>query len=586
MASSNSTSHTPDKPYSVVSEAANVLKDGILNHPQTVQHLISGLDKYADLISFEGSDNPSLPVNWRFAESIAALKGLESIYVNAILEKVYGVAPQKVKINTDHALLFIMSLMLWSIDPEGRNVTFGDTRSDPSAKALYHSLFKDYDVHRSLDGPYRCCTSSMYKTKDGKFYHIHGSMNPDRILDMLNLPREPPTEDTFEKLVPIFAEKVAQLNSDELDKLSNDVWKQAGSICYPTDEYKATEHGKANAHVGLWETWKANEHQAPTWWTDNGKKPSDPSRPLAGLKVLDATRIIAAPIVSRGLAELGASVLRITSPSVPDATLYHPELNWGKWNASLDFKKEEDRQKMKELILECDVFISSYRPKALAKYGFDADDVLEMCKGREKGIIVVRMNSYGWNGPLQDRSGWQQISDAFCGVSYEFGRAMGNDEPVTAIFPNTDFCAGISGICAVMDAVVRRGETGGSYKVNLALDYYTNWLINNVGTYPEDVWKELWGRYGSPVFRHHDHMLQLLFRIMPLLKERSGYLFDPSYFETRPAPNLGVSLRTVKPVLQFPDGVVKPGFTIGTRGNGVDKAEWPADLKTQTDGEV
>lgn len=302
--------------------------------------------------------------------------------------------------------------MLWSIDPEGRNVTFGDTRTDPSAKELYHSLFKDYDVHRSLDGPYRCCTSSMYKTKDGKFYHIHGSMNPDRILDMLNLPREPPTEDTFEKLVPIFAEKVGQLNSDELDKLSNDVWKQAGSICYPPEEYKATEHGKANAHVGLWETWKANEHQAPSWWTDNGKKPSDPSRPLAGLKVLDATRIIAAPIVSRGLAELGASVLRITSPTIPDATLYHPELNWGKWNASLDFKKEEDRKKMKELIMECDVFISSYRPKALAKYGFDADDVLEMCKGREKGIIVVRMNSYGWNGPLQDRSGWQQISDA------------------------------------------------------------------------------------------------------------------------------------------------------------------------------
>lgn len=77
-----------------------MLKDGILNHPQTVQHLISGLDKYADSISFEGSENPSLPVNWRFAESIAALKGLESIYVNAILDKVYGVAPQKVKINT------------------------------------------------------------------------------------------------------------------------------------------------------------------------------------------------------------------------------------------------------------------------------------------------------------------------------------------------------------------------------------------------------------------------------------------------------------------------------------------------------
>ena len=208
-------------------------------------------------------------------------------------------------------------------------------------------------------------------------------MNPDVILDMLSLPRVPEGEDTFERHLPAFIDKIAQYKSTELDHLSNVVLKQAGSISYPKEGYAQTEHGKANAHVGLWETWKANEHQAPSWWTHD----SDPSRPLAGVKVLDATRIIAAPIASRGLAEL-------------------------KWNASLDFKKPEDRETMKQLIMECDVFISGYRPGALAKWGFDADDVLEMTKGREKGIIVVRLNAYGWNGPFKDRSGWQQISDA------------------------------------------------------------------------------------------------------------------------------------------------------------------------------
>lgn len=109
MASSNTSSQMPNKPYSVVREAAEVLKNGILNHPITTPHLISGLDKYADSVLFEGSDKPSLPVNWRFAESIAALKGLESIYVNAILDKVYGVAPQKVLINTlvVHCLFYL-----------------------------------------------------------------------------------------------------------------------------------------------------------------------------------------------------------------------------------------------------------------------------------------------------------------------------------------------------------------------------------------------------------------------------------------------------------------------------------------------
>lgn len=298
--------------------------------------------------------------------------------------------------------------MLWSLEPEGRNVTFPDTRTDPAGKALYNSLFADYDVHGSLSGAYRCCTSNIYKTKDDKFYHIHGSMNPDVILDMLRLPRVPDGEDTFERHLPTFIDKIARYESAELDHLSNVILKQAGSICYSKEGYAQTEHGKANAHVGLWETWTANEHQAPSWWAHD----SDPSRPLAGVKVLDATRIIAAPIASRGLAELGASVLRITSPSVPDATLYHPELNWGKWNASLDFKKPEDRETMKQLVMECDVFISGYRPGALAKWGFDADDVLEMTKSREKGIIVVRLNAYGWNGPMKDRSGWQQISDA------------------------------------------------------------------------------------------------------------------------------------------------------------------------------
>lgn len=563
--------------YSIVDESAKVFHTGILQNPLVKQHLVKGLEKYADSITFSGSPKPVLPVNWRFAESVASLKALEGTYVNAILEKVYGLPPQKAVINTDHALLFIMSLMLWSLEPEGRNVTFADTRTDPAAKALYNSLFTDYDVHGSLSGAYRCCTSNIYRTKDDKFYHIHGSMNPDVILDMLSLPRVPEGEDTFERHLPSFIDKIAQYESTELDHLSNVVLKQAGSISYPKEAYAEIEQGKANAHVGLWETWKANEHQAPSWWSHD----SDPSRPLAGVKVLDATRIIAAPIASRGLAELGASVLRITSPSVPDATLYHPELNWGKWNASLDFKKPEDREKMKQLIMECDVFISSYRPGALAKWGFDADDVLEMTKGREKGIIVVRLNSYGWNGPFKDRSGWQQISDAFCGVSYEFGRAMGNEEPVTPVFPNTDFCAGVSGICSVMDALIRRGEEGGSYKVNLALDYYANWLVRSVGTYPEPVWKEVWEKHGAPVFRHYDHMLAMLFKVMVMLRKNTPDLFDDSHFEIRHPSHLNISYRTVKPVLQFPDGLVKPGFTVGTRGNGVDKPHWPKNLKTE-----
>lgn len=76
-------------------------------------------------------------------------------------------------------------------------------------------------------------------------------------------------------------------------------------------------------------------------------------------------------------------------------------------------------------------------------------------------------------------------------------------------------------------------------------------------------------------------MLAMLFKVMVLLKKNSPELFDDSHFEIRHPSHLNISYRTVKPVLQFPDGLVKPGFMVGTRGNGVDKPRWPEDLKTE-----
>lgn len=421
--------------YSVPVEAANVFRNELLASPLTQKHLLDGLlEDYAHTVSFEGPDDPILPVNWRFAESMSALKALEAVYVNVILERLYGVAPQKVKINTyvlpcprpyhprltcgikirNHVILFIMSLQLWALDPEGRNVTFMDTRADQDAKDFYLGMFEDFDYYRSLDGPYRCCTSSIYRTADDKYFHLHGSLNPDVVLKMLKLPAQPPNDDDqFQRVLPVFRAALAQWKADDIDNLSNNVIKTAGAVCHSLEQFRETDTYRANKHVGLWETFPANQHQQPCWWTNTaGEKPNDPSRPLAGLKVLDATRIIAGPAVTRGLAELGATVLRITSRTVPDATIYHPEFNWGKRNASLDFQTEADRATFKKLILECDVFVSSYRPSVMEKWGFGADEVLELCKQRDKGIIVVRLNSYGWNGPMRDRSGWQQISDA------------------------------------------------------------------------------------------------------------------------------------------------------------------------------
>ncbi|TVY21168.1 Succinyl-CoA--D-citramalate CoA-transferase [Lachnellula arida] len=146
--------------------------------------------------------------------------------------------------------------------------------------------------------------------------------------------------------------------------------------------------------------------------------------------------------------------MRVTAPHQPDLSALHPDLNWGKWNSSLDLRKPEDRQLLKALVLEADVVVTGYRPGVLEKYGFGVKDIVDICSEREKGIIVAQENCYGWHGPWAGRSGWQQISDASwnallmgcltCGVSMEFGRAMGHDAPVTPVFPNSDYWYGIT----------------------------------------------------------------------------------------------------------------------------------------------
>jgi hypothetical protein len=235
-------------------------------------------------------------------------------------------------------------------------------------------------------------------------------MNPDPTLESLGLPKGmqcATMEDSWEP----FVEAVGKHTAPEMQHIETDLFKQAGTICWTTDEYRNSEHGRANSHVGLYEIHsRPNPIQKPCWWPDTPT--ASPARPLAGLKVVDLTRVIAGPAISRGLAELGASVMRITASHLPDMSALHPDLNHGKWNASLDLRRDEDRRKLRELILEADVFLQGYRPGVLDQYGFGERDVVDLCKERGRGIIYARENCYGWQGPWSQRSGWQQISDA------------------------------------------------------------------------------------------------------------------------------------------------------------------------------
>ncbi len=243
---------------------------------------------------------------------------------------------------------------------------------------------------------YRTQATGIYKCKDGRFFHLHGSLNPDATLKSIGLPSDMNVSTVQEGTAP-FINALAAINSDDMQRIATDEFKQAGTICYSTEEYAASEHGKANSSVGLYEIYaRPSPTQKPCWWPSTSQTSFE--RPLAGLKVVDLTRIIAAPAVSRGLAELGGSVMRVTAPHLPDASQLHIDLNWGKWNSFLDLRNAEDCARLSELILDADVVVSGYRPGVLEKYGFGHEAILEMCRSRERGIIVIRENCYGWHG--------------------------------------------------------------------------------------------------------------------------------------------------------------------------------------------
>ena len=90
---------TPET-YSVPKEARKLFDEGILQNPLISKGLPPDAQKYGAKVKFGGSNAPSIPINWRFAESISALKALEATMLNALIVRKYGVEPQEIVINT------------------------------------------------------------------------------------------------------------------------------------------------------------------------------------------------------------------------------------------------------------------------------------------------------------------------------------------------------------------------------------------------------------------------------------------------------------------------------------------------------
>ncbi|WP_027257538.1 CoA transferase [Leisingera aquimarina] len=135
-------------------------------------------------------------------------------------------------------------------------------------------------------------------------------------------------------------------------------------------------------------------------------------RPLAGLRVLDLTRVLAGPVSTRTLAGFGADVLRIDPPGWDEPGVIS-DVSLGKRMASLDLCNFQDRQRFEVLLSNADVLVHGYRPCALDGLGYGADARRRI----SPNAVEVSLDAYGWTGPWALRRGFDSLVQMSAGIA-------------------------------------------------------------------------------------------------------------------------------------------------------------------------
>lgn len=197
------------------------------------------------------------------------------------------------------------------------------------------------------------------------------------------------------------------------------------------------------------------------------------SLPLEGLRVLDLTRVIAGPTATRLLGALGADVLRVDPPHLPELTDQYVDSAFDKRSALADLRTPEHRSQVESLLGAADILVTGYRPGALAVHGLDAQSVTS----RHPQLVVVEVSAWGAAGPWTERRGFDSVVQAATGVSDACASPQSAGPgalPVQAL----DYGVGHLAAAAAMNLLVRRATLGaGTARISLA--GAAHWLLSH-----------------------------------------------------------------------------------------------------------
>lgn len=326
-------------------------------------------------------------------------------------------------------------------------------------------LYRLGGVHR----PHALQTrGGLHKTDDG-FVRIHDAFpnHIGAILDILGLPRDASRDD--------IAGKTKDWASIDLETTATVDGKAAAYALRTYRQWDSLPQSKAIADLPVELT-----RLGPGPRGFPSRMTPGQTRPLKGLRVVEMSRVIAAPVSGKTLAVHGADVLWVTSPNLPDLPSLDREHGRGKRTIQLDMHDPAAKARLLELVRSCDVFIQGYRPGSLAGYGLSPEALAEA----SPGIIVANLSAFGPRGPWSGRRGFDSLVQTCSGMNVSEAEHAGLGEaarmmPAQAL----DHGAGYMLATGIMAAVARRAAEGGSWQVDVSLAGVMKYL-RSLGQYP------------------------------------------------------------------------------------------------------
>ena len=228
-----------------------------------------------------------------------------------------------------------------------------------------------------------------------------------------------------------------------------------------------------------------------------------PRPPLAGIRIIDLTRVLAGPFCSMSLGDMGAEVIKVEEPDKGDDTrgwppfangesTYFMSVNRNKKSLTLNMKALEGQAILRRLIAKADVVIENFRPGTMERLGFGYDALRKL----NPRLIYCSISGFGESGPESSRPGYDLIVQGESGVMDLTGFADG--PPVKVGNSIGDLVAGMAAAQGVTLALLARGKTGKGQKVEIGmLDVMASLLTYQAGLY--------WNAGGRPARRGNQH---------------------------------------------------------------------------------